>query len=66
MYNTDQYELRSPDDKKKKVHKFENLGQSDLVLLVCLGLVQMHPCIKYEGSMVNHTGRRGRCKKKDK
>ena len=34
-------------DKLKNVHTFENLGQSDLVIFVYLGLVSMHICLGY-------------------
>ena len=36
------------------------MGHSDLVLFVNFGKAQMHICTKYEGSMTNHKGRRGR------
>ena len=62
----DKYELRNPDEKLKNVHKLEHKGHSNLFLLVYLSLVQMHLCIKYEGSMINHAGRAGRYSKFDK
>ena len=31
-------------------YELENISHSGLVLCVCLGLVHMHICIKYEGS----------------
>ena len=47
---TDGYQLRRY-DKLKNVHKWGNIGLSDLVVFLCvrLGLVHMHICIKYEG-----------------
>ena len=42
----------------KNVHKFENLGQSDLLLSVCLDLVSMYICVKYDGSVINYICRR--------
>ena len=33
--------------------KLKNIGHSDL-FFVCLGLVQMQICVRYEGSMINH------------
>ena len=39
---TNQNELRSPDDKLKNVHKLKNIGDSNLVLFVCSGLLQHH------------------------
>ena len=35
----------------------ERICHSDLVLFVCLGLIHMHICIKYEGSTTNQTER---------
>ena len=39
---------------------------SDLVIFVCLALVQMHIYVQYEGSMINHMCRRGKYRKKEK
>ena len=33
-------------------------------MYVCLALVQMHNCVKYEGSMITSMGRSGRQMKK--
>ena len=63
---TDRYEIGNSKDKLKNVHKLENVGHSDLVLFMWLGPLQMQLCIKYEGSMTNHFGRRGRYRKKEK
>ena len=38
----------------KNEHNLENLGQSHPIILVSLALVQMHICVKYEGSVINH------------
>ena len=56
-------ELRSPDDKLKNAHKLQNIGHSDLLLLVCLGPVEMHISVKYESSMIKKIGMRNRCRK---
>ena len=52
-------------DKLRNVHKFENIGHSDLIPFVYLGLVQMHISINYKTFMNNHKGRRGRYRKKE-
>ena len=56
IWSSERYELRSHicGKLKKKVHKFVNFGHSDLFI----SLVSKHICVKYEGSMINHTGRR--------
>ena len=41
------YRLISP--ALKNIHKFEKIGHSDLVLFVCLGLVEKHFCMKRGG-----------------
>ena len=50
-------DLGSLFDKLKKCHKLENVGLSDLVIFVCLALVPMEVCAKYEGFMITHTTR---------
>ena len=35
--------------------KLENICHANLALFVFLGQVQMHLCIKYEGSMINYS-----------
>ena len=47
----------------KSERKLENKDHSDLTLLVCLVLVQMHFCVKYEETVINHKGMRGRYRK---
>ena len=42
-----------------QIDKFENLRESGLVICVCLDLVSMHLCVRYEGSMIKYIGRRG-------
>ena len=59
------FELRSRTcGKLKNVHKFEDMGHSDLVISLYLAQVSKHNCVKYEGSMINHIGRRGNYRKK--
>ena len=76
---TEQYELRSPNDKMKLIQvwikspndklknvcKLKNIGDSDLALFVWTGPLQMHLCIKYEGSMIQ-TGESVKEKKEKK
>ena len=50
----------------KNVHKINNVCYQDLVISVCLALVSMHTCLKCEGHMINHLGRRGNNKKEEK
>lgn len=53
------YEFRSPThDKLKNVHKLENIGYSYMVLFVCLDLVPLHTCVKFDVSMINDIDRR--------
>ena len=51
---------------KKNVHKFENLGHSNLVISGCLDQVSMHICVKYEGSVINQICREAIVVKKEK
>ena len=51
---------------KKNICKFENVRHDDLVLVGFLGLVPMHICVKFEGSMINHTDRRSKYNKNEK
>ena len=43
----------------ENVQKLENTRHNGLVVSVCLVPVSMQICTKYEGSMINHRGRRG-------
>ena len=43
----------------KNEHHLENLGQSHPIIFVCLAQAQMHICVKYQASMVNHKGNPG-------
>ena len=53
-------------DKFKKMSiKFENLGDSDLVISVSFILVSMHIYARCEGSVISHTGGRGNCIEKE-
>ena len=42
----------------QNVQKLENIGHDVLDLSVYLDFVQMHTCIKYENSMIDHVGMR--------
>ena len=62
---TDKYEFIRSKEKLNNVHKLKNMGYG-MVLYVCLGPVQMYLCIKYGGSIINYTGRRGKSRKNKK
>ena len=51
---------------EKNVHNFENLGDSDLVIYVCLDLTSMYTSVKYEGSVINHVDSKGSYSEKEK
>ena len=44
------------------VHQFENFDYSGLIISVCLSI---HICVRYEGSVVNHTDTGGNYSEKN-
>ena len=63
--NRIQVNISSPATKCKiSVQIFDHFCHHDPVISVCLVLVSIQICLKYEGSMITHIGRRGKYRTK--